>query len=282
MPTSRSPKVASKSKSPARPAPLQSSRAGFIRPLILVIVLAVLVVILFTLPASLVKRFLPPSVVADDFSGSLWHGSAGTVLVNSQNAGAIEWHIHPWSLLTLTLSADLHWVKVSMVADATAAIDRHGLVAHDVIGGGAVESLTELGIPPGWHGTANFKFSEIKVAFEDNVNQVTAAVGDLSVADLAAPQLANGANLGGYVLHLGPGAITADGNANAELSDTGGPLEVHATIHYSPKDRTGILSGTIKERPDAPPALRGELDNLAQLHARDADGRLPVDVEFRL
>ena len=280
MPTSRSPKVAI--KSPARPGSEQSARSGILRPLIVIIVLAVLIVIIFTLPASLLKRFLPPSVVADDFSGSIWHGSAGTLLVNSQNAGAIEWHIHPWSLLTLTLSADLHWVQVSFVADASAEIDRHGLVAHDMVGGGPIDNLTEIGIPAGWHGTANFKFSELKVAFDGNLNRVTAAVGDLSVADLAGPQIAGGADLGGYVLHLGQSAITADGDANAELTDTGGPLEVRATIHYSPKDHTGILSGTIKERPDAPPALRSEVDNLAQLHARDAEGRLPVDLEFRL
>ncbi len=280
MPTSRSPKVAIKSS--ARAAPERSSRLGVMRPLIVIIVLATLIVILFTLPASLLKRFLPPSVVADDFSGSIWHGSAGTLLVNSRNAGAIEWHIHPWSLLTLTLSADLHWVQVSFVADASAEIDRHGLVAHDVVGGGPIDNLTEFGIPPGWHGTANFKFSELKVAFDGGTNRVTAAAGDLSVADLAAPQIANGSNLGGYILHLGQSAITADGDANAELTDTGGPLEVQATIHYSTKDHTGILSGTIKERSDAPPALRNELDNLAQLHARDAEGRLPVDLEFRL
>jgi hypothetical protein len=44
--------------------------------------------------------------------------------------------------------------------------------------------------------------------------------------------------------------------------------------------RTGIFSGTVKERQDIPPALRSQLDNLAQLHARDAEGRLPVDLEF--
>jgi hypothetical protein len=40
------------------------------------------------------------------------------------------------------------------------------------------------------------------------------------------------------------------------------------------------LSGTLKERPDASPALRNQLSNLSQLHARDSAGRFPVELEF--
>ena len=36
-----------------------------------------------------------------------------------------------------------------------------------------------------------------------------------------------------------------------------------------------MLSGTLKERADAPPALRAQLDDLAQLRPRDAQGACP-------
>ena len=78
------------------------------------------------------------------------------------------------------------------------------------------------------------------------------------------------------------GAITPDADASAELTDTGGPLAVQAVLHFSAKDHTGLLSGTVKERPDAPPALRKQLESLEQLHARDAEGRIPVELEFTL
>ena len=55
---------------------------------------------------------------------------------------------------------------------------------------------------------------------------------------------------------------------------------MNATLQLSMKTRSGIFSGTVKERQDMPPALRSQLDNLAQLHARDAQGRFPVDLEF--
>jgi hypothetical protein len=246
------------------------------------VVLAVVVVVLFTLPASLSKRFLPANVTLDDFSGNLWHGSAGTLLIDSRNAGAIEWHIHPGSLLALTLSADLHWVKIGFVADGNVDIDRHGLTARNVQGGGPIDDFAEFGALAGWHGTANFKFSELRIALSGGSARVLSAVGDIIVADLSTGRIAGGANLGGYSLHLANGAITPDADASAELADTGGPLEVRAVIHFSGKNNTGILSGTIRERAGAPPALTSQLNDLAQLHARDAEGRLPVDLEFTL
>jgi hypothetical protein len=57
-------------------------------------------------------------------------------------------------------------------------------------------------------------------------------------------------------------------------------LSLDASITLTPKTRTGLLSGSVKEREDAPPALRRELDNVAQLRARDAQGRVPIDLEF--
>ncbi len=275
MPTSRSPK-----RNTDGPQPLERPR--FYRPLILIVVLAVLVVILFTLPASMIKRFLPPAVAADDFSGTLWHGSAGTLAVNSRNVGAIEWRIHPASLLALTLSADLHWVKVGFVADGSIDVDRYAVTVRNAAGGGPIEDLSDIGITAGWHGTANFKFSELKLAAAGGSTRLSSAMGDVIVSGLASPQVAGGADLGGYALHVANAAIAPGADAAAELTDTGGPLEVEAAIHFSTKDNTGMLSGTIKERADVPPALRSQLDDLAQLHARDAQGRLPVDLEFTL
>jgi hypothetical protein len=279
MPTSASP------KRNVRPPPPPRSR--FLLPLIVLVAVAVLVVFVIALPASLVQRFLPPTLHAEDFSGSVWHGSAGRLLVNNRDAGAVEWRIHPASLLALTLSVNLHWVKVGFVADAVVEADRQGAVAHDVIGGGPLEDLRDFGILPGWRGGATFKFSELKIGFESGPNAgdgvaLRTAVGEVRVADVSAPQIAAGGDLGGYALHLANGAITPDTDLTAELADTGGPVQLNAVIHYSVKEHTGLLSGTVKERPEASAALRADLQNLSQLHARDAQGRIPVELEFTL
>ena len=215
------------------------------------------------------------------------NGSQVWLLDNGPAGATLEWRLHPWSLLSLTLSADLRWVKVGFVADGTAEVTRRGLTIHDVQGGGPVEDLGDFGIALGWHGTTTFKFSEIKVAFANGAAGsgpviLQSVVGDVSVSNLASAQIADGADLGGYALHIADGVITPDADATAVLSDTNGPLEVAATIRLSANGQTGMLSGTVKERSDAPPALRTQLDTLAQLQARDAQGRIPVELEFTL
>jgi hypothetical protein len=106
------------------------------------------------------------------------------------------------------------------------------------------------------------------------------AVGEIDVAEVSSPRVANGSDLGSYALTFDDAALSASGDARAALVDKGGPLSLDATLTLTPKTRTGMLSGTVKERDDAPPALRKELDNVAQLRARDAQGRIPIDLEF--
>jgi Type II secretion system (T2SS), protein N len=268
MPASRS------TRRDAKPA----ARSRSYWPVVLIGLAAVLAVIIAVLPASIIRNFLPPSVRAEDFSGSIWHGSAGKISVNARDAGALEWRLHPTALLGMTVAADLHWVKVGFVVDAAVKIDRRGFVAHDIKGGGPVEDLHDLGVAAGWRAIADIKFSEVKGDFAKPL----AAVGDVKVSNLTSAQVADGADLGGYDLRFPEGAVAADGDVDAQLVDTGGPLDVQTVIHYSPKERTGTLSGTLREHADAPPALRSQIDSIAQLRARDPQGRIPVDLEFAL
>jgi hypothetical protein len=275
MPTSRSPKRGTE-------PPVETKRSRFVVPGILIVVLAALTVAVIAVPASVVTRFLPPFISAEDYSGSLWHGSAGRIAVNGRNAGAVEWRLHPWSLMRLTVSADLHWVKVGFVADGSADVNREGFALHDLEGDGLVEDLADMGVAAGWHGMVSFKFTQVKGVFAGSDATLVSAVGDISVTKLAYPQIADGADLGGYVLHVPEGALAPNGDAAAELTDTGGPLEVHAIIRFAAKEHTGTLAGTVKERPGAPPALLAQVDNLTQLHPRDGEGRVPVELEFTL
>ena len=268
MPTSRSPSRGIKPDPPRR---------SYL-PLVLIGLAAVVAVVIATLPASLVAHFLPAFIHAEDYSGSLWHGSAGKISVNARDAGALEWSLHPLSLLGMSVVADLHWVKVGFVADATVKVDRHGYTAHAVKGGGPIEDLRDFGVSPRWRGIADLDFSELKGDFA----RPLAAVGDLRVSNLMSAQVAGGADLGGYDLSLPEGAVDADGNVTAKLVDTGGPLDLQALIHYSAKDHTGVLTGTLKERAGAPAALIGEINNIAQLRGRDPQGRVPVDLELAL
>jgi hypothetical protein len=280
MPVSRSPSrstnPAQRSRPAARSVPAARRRSYW--PIVLIGIAAVFAVVIAAMPASIITHFLPPSVHADDFSGSIWHGSAGKISVDARDAGALEWHLHPAALLGMDVAADVHWVKVGFVVDAAVNIDRRGLTARAVKGGGPIEDLRDFGVAPGWRGTAVINFSELR----SDLVKPLAAVGDLRVSNLTAAPIAQGADLGGYELRLAENAIGADGSVTAQLTDTGGPLDVKAVIRYSESDHTGLLTGTLRERPGAPPALLEQLESIAQLRGRDPQGRIPVDLEFAL
>jgi hypothetical protein len=245
-------------------------------PLILLGLIVLSAAVIFVLPASLAGRVMPPQVRAEDFSGSLLHGAAGKISINARDAGAIEWQVHPLALLRLAIVADIHWVKVGFLIDGTAEFRPGGFAARDIMGGGPIGDLQTLGFAEGWTGIAKLAFTEIK----GNFHQLDAAVGQIDVANISSARVAEGADLGSYELHLGPESIAADGSISASLKDNGGPVEAQAQIRFSPATRTGMLSGTLKERAEASPALRNQLSNLSQLRPRDSAGRFPVELEF--
>jgi hypothetical protein len=245
-------------------------------------VLAALAAAISALPASMMTHLLPATVRAEDFSGSVWHGSAGKITAMGRDAGALEWRLHPAALLRLRVAADLHWVKGGFELDGTADAYRGAVEAHDVRGGGPIEDLRDLGVAQGWHGVATVDVKELQAVLSGPTVGIRSAVGDIAVADLGAPQVAAGADLGGYSLHFADAAVSPDSETTAELVDTGGPLAVNAEIRFSATDRRGTISGTVKERPEAPAALRAQLANLAQLRPRDAQGRIPIDLEFTM
>lgn len=280
MPVSPSPRRDIKPNPQAGPRKAGPTNTGSRRarwwPALLLVTLILAAVILFVLPASMISHFLPAQVHAEDFSGSLVHGAAGKLTVNAREAGAVEWRLHPLSLLRLAIVADIHWVKVGFLVDGTVNFDRDGIAVHGLTGGGPIDNLSDLGLAAGWRGTASLRFDEIKSDFK----KLDSAVGKIEVINLSTTSIADGSDLGGFVLQLDSGAVAADGTITAQLNDTGGPVEAQAQIRLSPATRTGMFSGMLKERPEAAPALRNQLGNLAQLHARDATGRFPVELEF--
>jgi hypothetical protein len=269
MPASRSALRDVKTRRPPRRWPL-------VLALVLVGIIALTVAVVFVLPASMIAHFLPPTVHAEDYSGSLMHGAAGKLTVNARDAGAIEWQLHPLALLRLEVVAEIHWVKESFVMDGTVEFGAHGVAAHEIHGGGPIGDLTDLGLAAGWKGRAVLTIAELKSDFR----KLDSAMGKIEVAGLSAANIAQGADLGGYVLQLGPDAIAADGTIAATLNDTGGPLEAVAQIRFSPATRTGTLAGSLMARPEASAALRDQLVNISQLRPRDAYGRFPVELEF--
>lgn len=246
----------------------------------LIAILALIAVIVAVLPASLAARFLPAGVQAGDFSGTLWHGSAGRISAGGRPAGALEWRLHPAALLKLRLAADLNWVKGGFALQGSADAGRNDVVATGLRGGGPIADLRDFGLAVGWNGTASISFQKLAVDLTPSGVALRSAVGEVDASNVSSPQVAHGADLGSYALTFGDTAVSADGDVSSTLADRGGPLSLNASLTLAMKTRTGLLSGTVKEREDAPPALRHELNNVAQLRPRDAQGRIPIELEF--
>lgn len=269
MPASRS---RSRSNSPQPSADTKRSYWG----LVAIGVLAGLGVLISALPASMVSRLLPPAVQADDFSGSVWHGTAGKIRLYGLDAGALEWRLHPASLLHRSIHADLHWLLGAFALDADALIDGQGLTASALRGGGPIEDLRDFSRAADWRGNAEIAIDKMTL----DAHQSLSLAGDLRVSDLSSARFSGGASLGGYVLHFADGPPAADGMMTGLLSDMGGPLQVQGSLKFSLKEHRGLLSGTLQARATAPAELRKNLDDLAQMRGRDPQGRIPIELEF--
>lgn len=231
------------------------------------------------LPASLAARWLPAGVQAQDFSGSVWHGSIGRIRLEGTEAGALEWQLHPAALLHRALDSDLHWVRGSFVLDGRARLRGTELRFESLEGGGPVQDLVGLGIAAGTRGIAVVKLSQLALRLTGRVPLPTAAAGTLEVADLTLPRLAAGADLGGYLLELKSSTDPAE-EVVGQLHDTRGPFGLEAQVRLTPATRTGTLSGTLAARNPLPPGLEQAFGDLARLHAPDPQGRIPIDLEF--
>ena len=238
--------------------------------------IAVLATCLYALPASVITYFLPSAVQADNFSGSVWHGSAGKLVVNGRDAGALEWTLHPAALWHLSVVGELHWVKLGFQVDGAAEVDRQGFVLHNVKGNGPIEDLQDFGIAAGWRGMADLNFSQVI----GNFARLATLAGDIQVTHLTSTQVAGGADLGGYSLHLPEAALEENGAIAGQLNDLGGPIEARAQLHVALQERSALISGTMKARAEAPVALQDAIQGVAQMRGRDSQGRVPIELEF--
>ncbi len=235
-------------------------------------------VTLWVLPASMLGHFLPDAVKLEDLSGTLWHGSAEKLRVEGHDTGSLEWVLHPSGLLHFKIVADLHWVKSGVQIDGNIVLDKTNFEIHDLVGSGPIEDLHDFGVPAGWIGQADIHLNPIAGTF----TTITRVSGDIKVEQIASAQIANGTSLGDYNLHFPSSSDTSEASAaiNASLTDLGGPVETIASVKLAMTEHMATLTGTMKARNDAPPALQEEIQRLAQMRGRDANGRVPVDVEF--
>ena len=218
------------------------------------------VVLVATLPASLIAGRLPAGVVLDGVYGSVFAGGADSVTVNGAPLGELAWSFRPSALLALSLGyhvdlkgpADEAHGNLTLGAGGRLALDEFKLsapVATLTQAAGQAASVAGAGRLRADIGSARL------VRGWPEALSGTIQIEDLKPAMLSVP-------IGNYEVRFEPGA-KAGTNAplRGTVRDVKAPLAVSAQLTLQ-RDRTYVIEGTLTPRPTTPAEILPTLDAL--------------------
>ncbi len=236
-------------------------------------VLAFVALLVATLPASLMVRFLPPTVQMAGLSGSVWSGNAERVIFQRRELGSVRWNCKVLPLFSGRLRCEIALERVDGRLDAVVTAQRGELVdIEDAHGSLPVAMLGEGIAAPGWTGNADLSIERLRLARGWPV----AISGGAVFRGLRAPG-ARGLEIGNYELTLGEGEVGSNA-LSGRIRDLGGPFRVRGTISLKP-DRSYLLQGDIAPGPGADERF---LRVLSFLGEPDSAGRRPFAIEGTL
>jgi general secretion pathway protein N len=237
-------------------------------------VAAFLLFLLAFVPAALLLRYLPPGVVLNGVTGSIWRGHANAVTVHGKPLGSLSWSNRPWRLASLELSYDVNLRpaegNIGLIVSLAKA---EQLVLSNLKGQFPLMLVDGLFAPAGWKGTADLDVGEL-VLVSGYPERVT---GTVVVHDLTAPG-PGGLDIGNFEITLGEGSVGGDAISGRLRDLGGGPIKVRATLAVK-ADRSYLLSGEVTTRPGANPVIERDL---AFLGPPDSLGRRSFGIEGTL
>lgn len=214
-----------------------------------------LIGLLILLPAaqvySLAGRYLPPlrSLQAHAIQGSIWSGHLSGLAWQNYAIGDLSWTIKPLPLLLARLSvkAQLRDEDASLNGHISLFPDRR-LQLRDLraLLPAARLMTYNRSLPVALDGTLNARIDEGHL----QANETSALRGAL-VWNKAQIIFGSPLDLGDLRLELEPDDA---GGTRGTLSDAGGPLEIHGSIHLD-KQWNYRLQAQLRARPSADPAL---------------------------
>jgi Type II secretion system (T2SS), protein N len=229
-----------------------------------VALLAFLGILLWQLPASWLKSFLPNNIACADLAGTAWNGQCVALTVQSRPIGDVTWDISAWRLLTGRVVGDIALTRGTLGATGTVALSFAG--DGEVLNLKATVPLDPAvvpGIPNYLVGTVQADLA--KIAIEQR--KLKELRGLVAVRDLRRTDGARFA-LGNYDVTF-ENAPLPDGSIEGKLVDRGGPLAVSGTIKLTPEPGYEV-SGVVTARGDAPQSLRRQLEFLGPADAAGA------------
>jgi len=237
-----------------------------------VLFLAYLLFLLANIPASsLIKHLATRGISVNSSSGSVWHGQVTGFHAGVLNLGNIEWRVRFLPMLAGKLAADVSVKQSDGYAQGRVTLNILGtlqiselnasLPLQTLIGNG--------GLPGGWTGTAQAKFSELSF----KRNWPISAHGTLDVIDLTGPSQ-QPSNIGAYRLSS-PASGSNDTTLIGDLKDLdGASIGVTGQLKLA-TDRNYLLDTQVSPRANAPASI---ISGMQYLGAADAQGRRPFSI----
>lgn len=202
-----------------------------------------------TLPAGTAYRWLAPDALRlAGISGTVWAGRASLGSVPGLPLHDLQWRLRGWPLLLGHVSGRVEARLADGFVNADATASRSSLLLKNVRASTSLPVLRTLLPIRATQGEVSLSLDRLRLVDDFPTTVVgTVRVDKLQVAPLVAGKNAALIPLGNYEVKFqdGSGAAVA-----ATIHDTGGPLEVNATLQLT-KDRTYKLDGRLRARADA-------------------------------
>ena len=243
-------------------------------PLLVLGIVCYLVFAIWTLPASMLTRFLPPTVNLDGVHGTAWRGTASVVQVDSAMLGEARWKLHPFALFLAEIKADINLKRTDGFAQGLVTASTKQITLKNLTGSIPLSALPPQVVPGGWSGTVNLRLRDAQI----KDGWPTSLEGTVEVLQLTGPARSP-TNIGSYkVTFPAPNAPANPSALVGAIADAGGPMQIAGTLQLK-SDRSYVIDGMIAPRPDAPRDVQNALQFLG---APDAQGRRPFSLSGTL
>jgi general secretion pathway protein N len=205
-------------------------------------------------------------------TGSIWHGEARAIEMRGLRLSQIHWTLSPLGLLAGRLSGE---ARTDFTGGRASGVFVAGVTGaagcRDCVIQGSMEGLRGFLPLRDLGGDFNVHFD----SFEWRKGWVRRAVGTADVQNMPVTLSGQGAMpgvTGSYSAKFAANPVPDNGNFEAEVRDTGGPLKVEAKVRFSPPGNYDF-AGKLTPKPGAPAPLVNGVQMLGQ---RTPDGAYSV------
>ncbi len=202
-------------------------------------------------------------------SGTVWDGGAQQLQYNERAVAEVHWNLSPWGLLLGRVAGSIKLIDAESYLQAQAQLPIGGseLAFTEINGRLPLAQLPPYltMVPLPLDGELSLKLDTLVVGAGGKLQQADGRI----VWHQAAVQLMEKLQFGDLQMSL---HSVEGGGIEGAISDSGGPLQLNATITLS-ADGAYQLEGQAKPNESAPKALR---DALAMLGKSDSQGNYPL------